>query len=110
MKTFVLENGCIAKLGENARENWELISSKEVKPGYYWFHLYSFPSGHLVLFSEEIKPEIIEYCCDICKTHSKMRNIKNIKIDCTQVKNLIKTEKIGEVEYKSNRKVTKIKK
>lgn len=109
MKSFILKNGTMVKLGENCKENWQLISDKKVKSNFYWFHLSSFPSGHLVLFSEVINPEIMYECYLICKIHSRQRNNNNLKVDCTQIKNLKKTENIGEVEYKSNKKVKVLK-
>jgi predicted ribosome quality control (RQC) complex YloA/Tae2 family protein len=105
MKTFILADGTIAKLGDNSKENWELLSDKEIKPDYYWFHLSSYPSGHLVLLSDKINIDLLQECYTICKVHSKYKNHRNLKVDCTQIKNLKKTEKQGEVEYKSNKKV-----
>lgn len=104
MKTFILVDGSIAKLGENSKENWNLISEAKNKD-YYWFHLSAFPSGHLILFTDEISIEKMKECYKICKLNSKYKNQRNLKIDCTQLKNLRKTEKVGEVEYKSNKKV-----
>lgn len=105
MKTFILTDGSLAKLGENNKENWKLISQEDVEPDFYWFHLSAFPSGHLVLFTNEINKEKLHECYSICKIHSKYRNHRNLKVDCTKIKNLKKTEKEGEVEYKSNKKV-----
>jgi len=108
MKTFVLEDGAPAKLGENSKENWELIASPEVKGDHYWFHLSAFPSGHLVLLSNELTLGRLQECYSICKLHSKYRNHRNLKVDCTQIKNLRKTESRGGAEYKSNKKVKEL--
>ncbi len=105
MKTFILSDGSVAGLGENGQENWNLISSQKIDPKFYWFHLSSFPSGHLVLFASELSPEIAQECYELCRAHSKYKKDKNLKVDCTQIKNLRKTERVGEVEYKCLRKV-----
>lgn len=105
MKTFTLANGSVAKLGENSGENWELISGGEIRGDYYWFHLSAFPSGHLVLFSGEADLDALKECYSICKLHSKYGGHRNLKVDCTRIKNLKRTERRGEVEYKSNKKV-----
>ena len=105
MKTFTLTDGSLAKLGENRDDNQKLIIDKETKQNYYWFHLSAFPSGHMILFSTKVTINLLKECYYICKIHSRYRNYKNIRVDCTKVKNLKKTKNIGEVEYRSNRKV-----
>lgn len=108
MKTFVLSDGTIAKMGCNQEENWKLIGLEEVQPDFYWFHLSAFPSGHLVLFSSEPTEENFKECRRICKDNSRYKNHRGLEIDCTQIRNLQKTEKVGEVEFISRRKVRRV--
>ena len=107
MKTIKLLN-FIYKLGENAKENWKLLD--ESKEHYLFFHLQSFPSGYVILeHNNDYTEEIIIKAGELCKNGTKYRNLKNIKIDYCRCDNIIKGEKIGEVEFKSFRKVKQLK-
>ena len=72
---------------------------------FIWMHLHSFPSGYIIIESENPTHEILELAGNLCKSHTKYKNIKNLKICYTAISNLIKGEKVGEVYFKSNRKV-----
>ena len=107
MKTFNFEN-FTCKLGENAADNWSLLDTS--KKEYKFFHLSSFPSGYVILEYEEEPTDIMIYTsAKLCKEYSKYKNLKNIKVDWCQCDNLQKGEKVGEVYFKSNRKVRQIK-
>ena len=106
MKTFEI-NGINAFLCETAKENWQLIDESDDK--FTWMHLNSFPSGHIIIQSEDIDDVILNAAAELCKQHTKYRNIPNLKICYTLVSNLIKGEKVGSVHYKSNRKVNTVK-
>lgn len=94
----------IVKIGENASDNWTLID--EAEPDYYWFHLTKFPSSHVILcHTGDITKSIILECATLCKEHSKYKNLKNVKVDYTHCKNLIKGSKVGEVYFKKYRNV-----
>ena len=97
MKTF--DNGAIL-LGESSQENWDLIDRSEGH--HWWFHLKSFPSGHLVTSQEN--PDI-KLCAEIVKSHTKFKNVPNIKVSYTQCSNLVRGEEVGSVYFRSNRKV-----
>ena len=76
------------------------------KKEYKFFHLSSFPSGYVILEYEEEPTDIMIYTsAKLCKEYSKYKNLKNIKVDWCQCDNLQKGEKVGEVYFKSNRKV-----
>ena len=102
MKKFEIDN-VIIKLGATAQENWDLID--ESNEDFWWIHLAAFPSGHVIIEEDSPSDKIIQYAGEICKNHTKYRNMRNLKISVTQCKNLIKGEKKGEVRFKSNRKV-----
>lgn len=107
MKEIIVEN-ISCKLGQNAVENWKLFSKS--KPNFLFFHLTSFPSGYLIMECDEIPElEIIRIGALACKMNTKYLNLKGIYVDYTPCSNVKKGEKVGEVEYKSNRKVNKIK-
>jgi predicted ribosome quality control (RQC) complex YloA/Tae2 family protein len=107
MKTFQFEN-FICKLGNTAKENWQLLDDTE--DHHLFFHISAFPSGYVILECEE-KPKLstIQIAAKICKDGTKYRRLKNLKIDYCQCSNLKKGDKVGEVLFKSNKKVQQIK-
>ena len=107
MKEIQLEQGNLIKIGENAKENWALIDASE--PEWWWFHLKSFPSSHVVLETSEPTNEELIAAATWCKDTTKYRNLKNLKVSYCQIKNIKKEEKPGSVTFLSNRKVKEIK-
>lgn len=106
MKQFVFKNTNIF-LGENKEENWNLLEISNEND--VFVHLNSFPSGHVKIENEISNQEIILYAGEICKQHSKYKNLKNLKICYCKYSNVIKGKKTGEVFFKSNRQVKTIK-
>jgi len=98
-------NECMIRLGQNAQENWDLVDSD---PTYIWFHLNSYPSGHVVIYNIDPTLEELIYAANLCKSNTKYRNLKNIKVCYTNCGNLKKGTTVGSVTYKSNRKVKHI--
>ena len=107
MKVYNIKN-ITCKLGENAKENWEMLN--RVKSYFLFFHLSSFSSGYLIMECEE-KPvlDILLQAAELCKNGTKYRNLKNIKVDYTPCSNLTLGNQLGEVIYKSKRKVKQLK-
>lgn len=89
------------KIGKNAKENTEIV--KEANKEYYWFHLDKFPSCSLIIEEKEINKEMIINCGKIVKERSKYKNIRNIKINYTKVKNIKILKEIGKFELKNNK-------
>jgi hypothetical protein len=107
MKEILIEN-IVCKIGENANENWTLLDN--AKENYLFFHLTSFPSCYVILEIEnEPSTDIIYKTALQCKTNTKYKNLKNIKVDYCLISNLNKGDIVGQVIYKSNRKVKNIK-
>ena len=52
----------------------------------------------------------LNYGANLCKTHSKYKNLKDLKICYTTLKKLSKTNKIGEVLIKGKKNIIKIQK
>jgi len=73
------------------------------------FHLSSFSSCYIIS-ATDIIPNIdtIKKIAECCKANTKYKNIPKIKVDYTACSNVYKGENIGEVYYKSNKKVNKI--
>lgn len=106
MKEFVVENIKI-KVGSNAAENWKILD--ESSENNIFLHLKSFPSCYVIIDCEEYPSmEIINQAAKICKNNTKYKNMKNIKVDYTLRKNVIKGELVGEIFYKSNKKVNNL--
>jgi len=107
MKTINLEDGTTISIGENAQENWDLIDNSN--DNWYWFHLKSFPSAHVVLHCDEPTNEQMIEAANYCKLATKYRNLKNLKVSVCKIKNIKKANKIGSVNFVSNRQVKDIK-
>ena len=107
MKSFEFE-GYTCHLGETAKENWELFDLS--RDSDLFFHLASFPSGYVILKSENVYvQEMFVMAAKICKEGTKYRHLKNLKVDYCRCDNLKKGEKLGIVYFKSRRKVHQIK-
>ena len=102
MKIFLYE-GINIVLGENKYENWELLEKS--KPEHFFVHLNSFPSAHIVIQNDIYHENIVKYAGEICKKYSKYKNLKDIKICYCKYENILKGENIGEIYFKSKRKV-----
>lgn len=111
MKTIILENSdhqC--SVGTNAKENWQLLS--ESNPTDILFHLHSFTSCYVILknvINEFPEMDIIKQTAIICKKNTKYKNLKDIKVDYTFCRNIEKGNVVGELIYKSNKKVLCVK-
>lgn len=107
MKELVWD-GVIIKLGQNDVENWKLINQmRHENENYVWVHLEKYPSGHAIIegtFSD-VDTNIIKIAGEFCRDNTKYRNLKNVKIVCTTLKNLKPGNKEGEVIYKKPRDV-----
>lgn len=107
MKTFYHTIGEIEYkivLGQNAKENWDLIDNSDLND--LWFHLDEYPSAHVVIFAQKIFLEnlkdypnqIITIAGNYCKSNSKYgKNLPKAKIVYTQIKNLKKGKDVGSV-------------
>jgi predicted ribosome quality control (RQC) complex YloA/Tae2 family protein len=96
------KNNIIYKIGQNSNENWKLVESCET---FTWLHLNSFPSGHVIIETDEPSKEELIFAAELCKNNTKYRNLRNLKICYTNCGNLIKGNNEGSVLYKSNRRV-----
>ena len=96
-------NNVTIKLGQNANENQQLWYS--ANPKHIWIHLSSFPSSHVIIEDENPDKQLIDFAAKLCKMNSKYKNLKNIKYTVTNCGNLKRGDNLGEVEFKSNRKV-----
>jgi predicted ribosome quality control (RQC) complex YloA/Tae2 family protein len=106
MKTLLIDD-CTVIIGQSAIENTKLILSSQ--PEDIWFHLASFPSPHVVLHHSNPPKNLINASALLCKSHSKYKNLKNLKISYTTISNLNTTENFGAIEFKRRRIVKEVK-
>ena len=108
MKVFSSAEGDIYKIGTSAAENWGLLAAASQKD--YFFHLSAFPSGYVILrYRREPTEDMIRTGAQLCKEATRYRNYRDIRVDYCPCSNLKRGEDVGEVEYKSNRKVRTVK-
>lgn len=105
MKRIVFNDTQIL-IGENKNENWELLD--ENRGTFYWFHLKSFPSCHVIVQTDDITEELIHHGATLCKSNTKYKNLCNLKVNYTPISNIKKADAIGSVSFISNRKVKTI--
>ena len=95
MKIFEYESShdeCIYKIraGQNAQENWDLIDDSAQND--IWFHVANESSTHVVLTVGDRKKKphrsVIKFCAIKCKEGSKVKNLKNVEITYTEIKNV----------------------
>jgi predicted ribosome quality control (RQC) complex YloA/Tae2 family protein len=99
----LIEDNIKYKLGKNALENFKLIDDAvESNDNYWWFHIDGYPSGHCIIYSENVEKHMLIYAGSLVKENSKQKNNKKVKIIYTQIKNIRKTKTIGQVLIKGN--------
>lgn len=92
------------RVGENAQENWDLISESEQND--VWFHVENNPSCHVVLYVGDVKKphkSVINYCASLCKEGSKKKYSKKVNVIYTEIRNVKKTDKPGSVTIRNTR-------
>ena len=92
-------------LGENAQDNWDII---DFESNYIWLHLDKFPSCHVIICDETPNDDTIMFAGELCKSKTKQKTLKDIKVCYTKCSNLNKGADIGSVSYKSKRQVKRI--
>lgn len=92
------------KIGQNSKENWNLIDNSE--PDDLWIHLDDYPSAHVIISKKyniqnvnvNYPNQIIMIASNYCKSCSKYcKNLHNVKIIYTLLKNIKKGKEIGSV-------------
>jgi len=105
MKVYTVEE-LEFKVGDNKKENWLLLRESG-----WLFHLSSFPSCYVIAVFKDsnlvrnLTKEEIEYGARLCLSHTKYKNLRNIKIDYSLVENVRKGQKEGEIYFKNRKKV-----
>uniref|UniRef100_A0A6C0AYK3 NFACT RNA-binding domain-containing protein n=1 Tax=viral metagenome TaxID=1070528 RepID=A0A6C0AYK3_9ZZZZ len=118
-------------VGQSAKENWQLLDKAKIEnKNFVWFHLDSFPSPYVFMWSSisnleklikeskevnstniDLCPTIdqyINYGATLCKEYSKYKFLNDLKIMYTTVSKLKKTDIVGEVDIKGKSKIIKL--
>jgi hypothetical protein len=102
-------------VGQSAAENWDLLdNAKAIDKSYIWFHLDKFSSPYVIMYSSIADIEkfnlsaILLYGAALCKEYSKYNYLKDLKILYMPIKNLTKSDTVGEVIIKGKRKIIKL--
>ena len=99
-------------LGTGAADNIELI--RKSNPSWWWLHLDTVPSGHVVIMTDELQQPLIDFAAHVClngvgsKKQASALYFKHSKqhfnIIITKVSNLLIDTpglELGEVDFKS---------
>lgn len=99
-------------LGTDAAENIELI--RKSNPSWWWLHLDRVPSGHVIIMTDQITPEAIDFAAHICvnnvgtKKQAAALYFKHseqyFNVIATKISNLLIDTpglELGEVDFKS---------
>jgi predicted ribosome quality control (RQC) complex YloA/Tae2 family protein len=108
MKVTYYEN-IRCKVGQNAKENWNMLC--DIEDNFLFFHLSDFPSCYVIIEYNNIENppyDLLKFGATICKSNTKYRNMKNIRVDWTWCNNIKKGRKIGEIYYKKSELVKTI--
>jgi len=97
-------------VGQNAQENHDLIDESVEQD--LWFHVSGHPSCHVigkiplnVYLDKSDLIKIVKQGAVICKSFSKCKSDKNVKIDYTMIKNVKKLKIPGSVSIVSAKSV-----
>jgi len=101
MKTHQLTSQHLLIIGQNAKENHDII--KNSNPSDLWFHVSNYPSAHVILQPSSKKSKLIYQAALASKLRSKAAKFPNVQMVYTPVENLIPTSKPGEVTFKSQK-------
>ena len=100
------EEGFTFKVGQTAKENWDIIKAASHKD--LWFHLDNHSSPHVILHSinnDNPPKHIIRRAAEKCKEKSKLKNNDKVTVIYTQVKNVKRGTKVGDVFTKKTLKI-----
>ena len=75
-------------IGQSAKENWTLLdNSKKINDNYIWFHLDSFASPYVIMYTTLVElqdydisvNQYLHFGAELCKQNSKYKFMKDIK-------------------------------
>lgn len=116
MKVYDI-SGFICSVGENNKENWELLKRSRKKNLFLRLSdfpvendIMLFPSPFVILSTysvKEIDEKVVVESARVCWEHSAYSGLKGVKVDVTTVSN-VGVGKKGELVYFDQKKVKRI--
>jgi len=95
-------------VGSNAQDNFDIIDESDSID--IWFHIEGQSSCHVVAkmpqdikLNKKQKLQIIKQGALICKQNSKYKSLHDVPIVYTQIVNITKKDKIGQVETQNSK-------
>lgn len=103
MKSIKLNNYTL-NIGSNKNENNDLLDKSE--PSYTWFHMENLPSCHGIINCsiENLNKDLIYKCALNIKNNTKFKKIPRLNVIYCELKNIQKTDNLGEVKLLKNPK------
>jgi predicted ribosome quality control (RQC) complex YloA/Tae2 family protein len=94
MKTYTFLDGIKIKVGETAKENDDLTGSSY--PHEWWLHVDGGPGAHVVVCYEgdTIPKETKRDAAFLAVHHSKVGNVKMVRVNLTRVDQVMKCDRI----------------
>lgn len=86
MRIFESQSGIVIKIGQNDRENDELI--KNADQDYLWCHLDNGPSPHAIIESTEPDNISINDALQLVKYYSKAKSTNSVNVIYTKIRNV----------------------
>lgn len=99
MLEVLAENGITYYIGKNSQDNWDLLSRVKTQNGnWLWFHLDGLSSAYVVacVTREFATKQVINHGGFLCKEHGKYKNLANIGVIYTEVKNVRRGVIVGQ--------------
>jgi predicted ribosome quality control (RQC) complex YloA/Tae2 family protein len=98
-------------VGQNAQENHDLLDAAAEQD--LWFHVSGYPSCHVIgKMPQDVELDksdvmkVVKQGAIICKSFSKYKGDKNVKIEYTWVKNVTKLKAKGSVSITNAKSIT----
>jgi predicted ribosome quality control (RQC) complex YloA/Tae2 family protein len=97
MKQFLFE-GVSFILGSNSKENWRILEDAEEDD--IWVHLHDHPSPYVIIKkrSTYVETHELNYAGMLCKSHSKLKDVKHVKMTFLKVRYVMKGRRSGEAK------------
>jgi hypothetical protein len=91
VREYISSTGVLIKVGENAKENDNLVKSSH--QDFLWCHLENQPSPHAVIEDPSPDAQTIDEALQLVKYHSKARNCPQSRMIMCKIRELIRVDR-----------------
>ena len=110
-------------IGQSAKDNWDLLdNAKRKNNSYIWFHLNSFPSPYVIMYTslDELEKiiklsdnkltisDFLHFGAVLCKNNSKYKFLNDLKILYLPLNKISKSYTVGEVIITGKKNIIKL--